>query len=624
MINFSVKKVGNFSALVAGGLMFLVALNLFIFLIVGDVNLDITSDGKYSLSDKTENFLKNNDQRINVRFFVSKDLKSKNFKLAEYAEYLRKIFMEYKNKSNGMIDITFVDVVPFENSQFEAEKYGVKEFDFNDGKKYQYLGASFSNIEGKYQSISQFHPERKFFVEDDITRLLSVVAKKSKPYLGVVSPLFSIAEEGNFVKQIPNWPFIKNMENFGYHVIPIRSTTPVIDENIDVVLLFYPVDMTTSFMYALDQYLVKGGNVVIMMDSFAEERFRDLEEYYGYRSGMLNFLKKHGVSYSEDLLVGDNISSRSVVMDKQKVQYPFKINITNDMLANHPINENIDLVYYNHGGFFKYEEQENMIMIPIAKTSANSGIMSAENMTDLGYNELLRNYVISNESKILALLIQGKFKPYYEYPPITDVDLIKKLPLFISAPSKEGKLLLLGDSDIVNEVLWNADVGNKNGIYDITYSSDNLLFLRNIFDFMSESGYVSAGKKYIVKNDVNLVDVFKKMAFDFYDNDRQKVLNQLNEVKEKMISIEMNKSGFDIHSIKTTKERELLMRQETDLNLLLRKIIYLIEEKYNLFRIGFSFFVIFMLPVLISFAVGMMYMFYNRMIAKKAKECIHE
>ena len=60
-------------------------------------------------------------------------MKAKNPKLAEYAEYLRKLLVEYKNKSNGFIDLSVVDVVPFENTEYEAENYGVKAFDFGDG-----------------------------------------------------------------------------------------------------------------------------------------------------------------------------------------------------------------------------------------------------------------------------------------------------------------------------------------------------------------------------------------------------------------------------------------------------------------------------------------------------------
>ena len=208
-----------------------------------------------------------------------------------------------------------------------------------------------------------------------------------------------------------------------------------------------------------------------------------------------NFLKKHGVFYYEDLLVGDASSCRDVVMDAKKVKYPLKIDITGKMLANHPINKNIDKVFYNHGSYFKHNKTDGLVASVIAETTKSSGLMMAEKMTDLGYEDLLKNYLYTDEEYTLALLLEGEFRPYYPYPPINDEELLTRLPLYIGKAQKPGKLLLIGDADIVNESLWNANVGVKSGIYDITYSSGNLRFLRNIFDYMSGSGFTNVKRK---------------------------------------------------------------------------------------------------------------------------------
>lgn len=623
MIKFNVKKLSELGGLFVGGLIFLVAINLLVFLLFGDANVDLTKDKKYSLSDETINFLDENKEQINIKFFVSKDLKSKNPKLAEYAEYLRKLLVEYKNNSNGYIDLGMVDVVPFENSEYEAQKYGIKPFDFGDGVKYQYLGVSFSNIYGQFMSIEQLYPERKGYVEDDITRNISIIVKKQKPNIGIISPVFSVADENNPIKNAKNWPFVENMKRFGYNVLPIRSTTPFIDENIDAVLLLYPVDVDTSLKFALDQYLMRGGKIVIMTDAFFEERFRDQEEYYSYKSGLAEFLEHYGVSYAHNLLVGDN-SSRSVIMDGNKIKYPLKIDITESMLAKHPINKNIDRIFYNHGSFFEYQDQEGLMATVIAKTSEKAGLLEAGKITDLGYEDLVKNYVSTNESYVLALLLEGAFKPYYSYPPINDADLISKLPIFYGKAQKEGKLLLIGDADIVNEVLWNADAGNKHGVYDIIYSSDNLLFLRNIFDYMSNSNYTNVGKKTVIKNKLNLVDVFQKRAVDYYADKRKEVLTQLYEVKNKLLTIEANKTELDIFYAKKLKEKEQLVRKELELEQELRKIVYLIEEKYGFFVMCFSVFAIFVLPLLVTIMAALIYTSYNKKLMKKAKEYVHD
>lgn len=623
MIKFNVKNFGEFCGLFAGGFIFLIALNLLVFLLFGDVNIDLTADKKYSLSDETINFLDKNKEQINIKFFVSKDLKYKNPKLAEYAEYIRKLLVEYKNKSNGYIDLTMVDVVPFENSEYEAKKSGIEEFDFNDGIKYQYLGIVFSNMYGQFDSINQLYPNRKLYVEDDITRILSVIAEKRKSNIGIISSLFNIAGENNPIKSTKIWPFVKNLKKFGYNILPIRSTVPFIDDSVDVVLLFYPVEANTPLKYALDQYLVRGGSVVIMTDAFFEERFRNMEKYYSYLSGLTEFLKNHGVSYAHNLLVGDN-SSRTVVMDGKKVSYPLKINITENMLSKHPINKNIDKIFYNHGSFFEYENQENKVMTVIAKTSDKAGVLEAIKITDLGYDDLIKKYKFTGKSHILSLLIEGMFEPYYTYPPINDAELLARLPIFQRTAQKEGKLLLIGDADIVNEVLWNADNKKGHDVYNITYSSDNLYFLRNIFDYMSDSNYANVGKKKIVKNDINIANVFRKMAMDFYEEYRKDVINQLYGVKEKLLTIEEGKTEFDAFYTKKLKEKEQVIREENNLRQSLRKIVYLIEEKQALLMMSFSVFVIFVLPLTVIILLALMYKIYNNKLVKEIKGWIND
>ena len=623
MIKFNVRNFSEFCGLFVGGFIFLVAVNLLTFLLFGDVNIDLTKDKKYSLSDETINFLDKNKEQVIIKFFVSKDLKSKNPKLAEYAEYVRKLLLEYKNKSNGYIDLAVVDVVPFENSEYEAKKFGIKEFNFNNGIKYQYLGISLSNMQGQFNSIGQLYPERKLYVEDDITRILSVTVKRTKPNVGIISSMFSVADENNPIKSAKNWPFVKNLKKFGYNIIPIRSTTPFIDDNIDVVLLFYPVEADTSLKYALDQYLVRGGSVVIMTDTFFEERFRDHEKYYSYISGLSDFLKKRGISYAHNFMVGDN-SSRTVIMDGKKVNYPLKINITGDMLSKHPINKNINKIFYNHGGFFEYENQENINMTVIAKTSEKAGLLETFKVTDLDYDNLIKSYISTGNSYVLSLLLEGMFDPYYAYPPVNDADLISKLPVFYRTAQSEGKLLLIGDADIVNEVLWNADSDKKHGVYDITYSSDNLYFLRNIFDYMSGSDYTNVGKKQLVKNDVNLTNVFRNMAIAFYEKNRKDTSTKLYDVKEKLLTFEENKTEFDIFYAKKLKEKEQLIRKENDMRQNLRKIIYLIEEKQSFFVMCFSVLAIFILPLFVTAMLALVYKIYVDKLVKEIKGYIHE
>ena len=265
-----------------------------------------------------------------------------------------------------------------------------------------------------------------------------------------------------------------------------------------------------------------------------------------------------------------------------------------------------------------------MIATVIAETTANSGVLPADKITDLGYNDLVENYVVTDKRYVLSLLLEGRFKPYYAYPPINDPELITRLPLFINAPTGYGKLLLIGDADIVNEVLWNGNSGDKHNIFDISYSSDNLLFLRNVLDYMSGSVYTNVGKKKNDEDKINLVDVFSEWSKNFYQKNKQKVSKDLFDVKTDLMSIRSKKTEFDLLSVKKLKDEEKLIRKEMDLNHNLRKIAYLTGEKYKFFMMCFSMALIIVVPLLIVLLMWQIYAIYNRRLMKKAKEYIND
>ena len=148
MQNRKLKKHLFLGITIVFALILFISVNLLMGMWLGNEYLDLTPDKRYSLSDKTKEFLKNNQKPIVINLYQSSDLAQKNPELGQYATYVRKLLQEYKKNSHGLIDISLVDVQPFHSSQASAEAAGIKEFDFGDGSKYLYLGANFTNNSG--------------------------------------------------------------------------------------------------------------------------------------------------------------------------------------------------------------------------------------------------------------------------------------------------------------------------------------------------------------------------------------------------------------------------------------------------------------------------------------------
>ena len=606
-MNKRINKNVSFLILAAGIIVLAAAVNILFNLFFGHIYFDLTTDKRYSLSDESKAFLENNKTPVSIRFYIAKDLAQKNALLGQYADYLRKLLIEYQKKGSGMIDLAFIEVVPFASTQTEAERAGIKEFDFNDGKQYLYLGASFTNAAGKTLSIPQFRPEEISVVENEITRMISVLTADKAPVLGVVSPFFKVADEANPLKYTKNWSFVEQLKAAGYRIVSLREGMPFIPEGIDAVLVFYPLDINSMAVYALDQYLMRGGNVMIMADVFAEERFRGQKEYVSYNSGLQKFLQNSGVTYRENILAGDNVSNRELILEGKRTKYPFYLTVTESQLAQHPLTKGVKKLFLNHSGFFDYDVQSNLRETILFATNEDSGIMRAEVLADLGYEVLLKNYQMTQKKHSLAILLEGKFKSMYKRSAVSDPELLAKMPPFLSIPMGEGRLLLLGDSDM-------AVFGE---------SSDNQMFLRQAADYLTGSGYVNVPRKNVEQNKTNLADVFYQAAVNSYKEQRSQNVNELLEIRQK-IALLKDKMKTTPPSIKRSKELEELQREEIIKGQEVNKVSYLIKERYESFLSWFAIMIIAVLPLVSILLAGSIYYCYNRKVNRQAGEYINE
>lgn len=583
---------------------------------------DVTDDDRFGLDKDTVKWLEDNKCGVNIRFYVSKDLAQKDVALAGYADYVRRLLAEYQRRSNGQIKVSAAEVVPFTSSQTEAERAGVKEFAAPDNKKYVYLGLSFTDENGRTLAIPQLAPERRDELESDITRLLSVLTANRRPRLGILSPYFRAAEQKNPLRYAENLPFVDQLETLGYDVVSLSKTSPFVPEGIDAVLVFYPLNLEEEALYALDQYLMWGGKVMVMMDVLAEERFKEKEMFIGYNSGLQRLLKNAGVLYREDVLAGDNSNSRELMLSGHFIKYPFWLIVTNDGIAEHPVMKGTKKLFLNHSGFFEYTPQQNLRTTVLFSTGENSGALPAVKAINLTYDGLLKDYLLTDKRYPLALLIEGKFKSLFDRPIVSDAQILAEMPPFLSLPLKEGTLLLVGDSDMAAAALWDAKAGQKHDVFAAATLSDNMRFIESALDYLTQSGYVTVARKSDEKPRLNMSDVFYRLAAGAYQPQKKAIADELAEIRHQITEAKERLAALALPSAKQIKNLEELQRTEADKENELRRIAYLTEERYQDYLSWFAVAVIGGLPLFWVLLVWGVYRIYECRVRRRAGEYV--
>ena len=197
------------------------------------------------------------------------------------------------------------------------------------------------------------------------------------------------------------------------------------------------------------------------------------------------------------------------------------------------------------------------------------------------------------------------------------------MPPFLSIPLKKAKLALIADVDMMSEIFWNANADGKTEGYSIVYSSDNFKFLRNLVDYMTESGFIGIANKRLVNGYNSLSKVFFNIATALYAKQKRNIEEKLVEIRHNIL-LRQEQYGVNVVSVKQVKDIERLRREELDVMQQLRKITYQTKEAYDSYLVFFAVLMIGVFPLLLTVLIWGIYYIYSRWVKRLAEDVINE
>ena len=372
----SISSKLNLGILIGGTLLLLISFNMLSGLFLSGLVFDTTPDKRFSLSAATRDFLNRNTMPLNIRLYVSQNIKKHSSGYGALADYLNRLFAEYAAAGHGLLRFNAIEVAPFSSSEAEAKAAGLTTVKTADTERELILGSVITDGLGRSITIPEFDLKRLDVMEDDLTRRLSILNSAKLPLLGVISPEFNIASQDSILNLDNDWPFIRRLKNDGFRVLPMRADAPSIPEDVDVLLLFYPQHMSPLSLYAIEQYLLSGGNVMVMMDAFFSPQFDRAASFEPSRSAMDGFLSHHGITYYEDVLVADGTHHRDFTFEGHLQPNPFYPEVVPENMENHPIMRGIHRLWLQNSSIFTYQAQNPDLSLTLLFTTGKQSAVS--------------------------------------------------------------------------------------------------------------------------------------------------------------------------------------------------------------------------------------------------------
>lgn len=283
--------------------------------------LDLTENRLYTLAPGTVHIVEGLEEPVNLYFFFSQDAAERMPALKTYGLRVREFLEELAARSDGKLRLKVIDPQPFSEDEDRAAELGVAGAPLGGNGEQLYFGLAGTNSTDGRAAIAFFDPGKEEFLEYDVARLVYQLAHPKKPVIGWLSSLPMSAGFDPATGQMREpWAVLSQAEQ----LFTVRNLGPdltKIDDDVQVLVLVHPKTLPPAAQFAIDQYALRGGRLLVFVDPLAEQDSsgadpsNPLAQMSANRSSELGaLLGAWGVEFDASKVIGDLAHALTVTM----------------------------------------------------------------------------------------------------------------------------------------------------------------------------------------------------------------------------------------------------------------------------------------------------------------------
>jgi ABC-type uncharacterized transport system involved in gliding motility auxiliary subunit len=539
--------------------------------------IDLTSEKAYTLSKGTRSILSRLDTPVQIRFYVSQRATGMPVALKTYAQRVDDLLGEYKQASRGLIEVRRLDPEPDSDAEDSARLDGVQGQQLLGGERV-YLGLSVTMLDQK-QTIPFLAPERERLLEYDISRAIARVSETNKPTLGIMSslpvmgtPMMPMAQQQ---RQEP-WAFITELQR-DFNVKQVEMTADKIPDDIQVLVVIHPRAISETSQFAIDQFVLRGGRLVAFLDPRAI--LDPMGQGMGAPASTSNLdklLKAWGLSFDISNVVAD----MNYLAHTRQGRAPAILILTDKAMDKEDIvTADADNVIMALAGTFSGTPAQGLKESVLIESSANSQLVDSM-MAQFGGESIATNFSPSGKEFPLALRLTGKFKTAFpegkpkaskggaeeeENEPNKQKKTEEKPAPTLKESTQDTSVVLIGDSDIVQDQIAVRELQNPFGPRWIMPANGNLAFAQSVVEQLSGDSDLIAMRSRASRE--RPFTVVKKIQADAEANYRSKIKeleNSLTETQRKMNELQKGKENGQRFILSPEQQQELASFQQKE------------------------------------------------------------
>lgn len=588
-----VNSKALFSSAGLAGIFFGVIVSVMLITMLPGLRIDLTEDRLYTLSEGTRNVVSNLETPIELRFFYSESATEDQPQIRAYGRRVQELLEEITFASEGNLTLNVIDPEPFSEEEDLATQFGIRAVPVSQGGESIYFGLVASQVvdEADYnplappavEALPLIRPDQEQFLEYEFIKLISSVNSPERTVIGLITELDIDGGFNPATGQATSPWFVMEMIRQLYDVRRVDINAGSIDEDVDILMIVHPQELSDQMLYAVDQHVMKDGQAIVFLDPNADSLVTRSPQGALIPAGMGSdlevLLSAWGVEYQDDKVLADNELALRVRMSQNERPMPHlgmvgvpRANLDQEDI----ITSRLETVNFASAGALSQSDGATTTFEPLIRSSSDAMLMDAalvENMTDPSI--LFDEFQSQGTSYVLAARVSGEVTSAFpggrpEVPDDTasddqdDADAAQGSPdtassdnpaisesdaaetpadTHLAQTQSPANIVLFADTDFLTDRLWVQVAQFLGQRIPQPFANNGDLLINSLDNLSGGADLVSIRSRGTYSRPFTRVIALQREADDRLRTEEADLLNRLSETEAALAELNQDEDG---------------------------------------------------------------------------------
>jgi ABC-type uncharacterized transport system involved in gliding motility auxiliary subunit len=533
------------------------------------MRVDLTQNRLYTLSPGTQQVLAELKEPVNLYFYFSREAAAKQAPLVmPYANRVREFLEELATRSGGKVRLRIVDPQPFSDDEDRAAEFGLQSLQTGGGDAL-YFGVSGTNSTDGRSSIPSFQADREEFLEYDVAKLINELGTPKKPVIGLMSTLGLQGQFNPMTGQMGEpWPILTQIQEL-FTVRSLTADVDHVDKDVDVLMLVHPKGLPPKTLYAIDQFVMRGGKVLLMVDPNAGADTSGQDPSNPLAAAMANhssnlepLLAAWGVDYDPTKVIGDLERGLEVrtSMQSPPIRHIGILGLGhNDMTQKDVVSASLEKINLATAGSLAAHPGAKTAFEPLLLSSKSAAPIPAQRFNALTDPATLRDgFKPTGARYTLAARITGPVESAFPQGSPPDQRAAVGPPAaHLAKSTAPANIVIIADTDLLMDYMWvqSREVFGQRVAQAFANNGD---LIANILDNLSGSGaLISVRGRATFSRPFERVEALRHQADDRLRGKALELQAELQQTETKLTELQSKRNDQSSLMLSPEQEAEL-------------------------------------------------------------------